>query len=101
MFALIFSILWTVGSTALILVNFDDLVGWERGVVLLFPLAGLFATHSAWLARRRRRSLRVETRDGTTWYVWVELDGSERRSTRDPRDDWDSDGDGGGDGGGD
>lgn len=103
MFALVFCILWTVVSTALILGNFDDLVGWERTVALLFPLAGFIATTSAWLALRRRQSLRTETRDGATWYVWIDLDGSERRSTRDPRDDWDSDGggDGSGDGGGD
>jgi hypothetical protein len=51
---------------------------------------------------RRRASLR---RDGDA-YVWVEFDGSERRSSRDPRPGWDreergdADGDGG-DGGGD
>ena len=103
MYALVFCILWTVVSTALILGNFDGLAGWERMVALLFPLAGLIATYSAWLALRRRRSLRVETRDGATWYVWIDLDGRERSSTRDPRDYWDSDGggDGSGDGGGD
>ena len=102
MFALVFCILWTVVSTALILGNFDDLVGWERTVALLFPLAGLIATYGTWLAWRRRRSLRTETHDGTTWYVWIEIDGSLRRSKKDPRDDWDSDGgdgDGDGDGG--
>jgi hypothetical protein len=102
MFALVFCILWTVVSTALIVGNFDDLVGWDRPIALMFPLAGLVATYGTWLAWRRRRSLRVEERDGVTWYVWIEIDGSERRSTKDPRDDWDSDGDGdGGDGGGD
>ena len=103
MFALIFCILWTVGSTALITANFDDLVGWERMLALLFPVAGFIATYSAWLTLRRRRSLRVETHDGTICYVWTELDGRERRSGRDPRPDWDSDGDGdgSGDGGGD
>ena len=99
MFALAFCILWTVVGTALILGNFESLVGWERSVALMFPLAGLFATSMSWLVLRRRRSLKVEHRDGATWYVWIEFDGSERRSTKDPRDDWDSDGDG--DGGGD
>ncbi len=99
MFALIFCILWTVGSTALILANFDDLVGWERMVALLFPVAGLVATSSAWLVWRRSRSLRIEQRDGVTWYIWTELDGSAQRSPKDPRPDWESDG--GGDGGGD
>ena len=101
MYALVFCILWTVGSTALIFGNFDDLAVWERSLALLFPLGGFVATYCAWLAWRRRRSLRIETADGATWYVWIDLDGRECRSTRDPRDDWDSDGDGGGDGGGD
>ena len=99
MFALVFCILWTVGSTALILGNLGDLAGWERMVALLFPLGGLFATYSAGRALRRHRSLRIESRDGTTWYIWQDLDGSEQRATRDPRGDWDTDG--GGDGSGD
>jgi hypothetical protein len=36
-------------------------------------------------------SLRVEEDRDSTWYVWVDFDGSTRRSTRDPREDWDSD----------
>lgn len=50
---------------------------------------------------RRRKSLR---REGGL-YVWLELDGSEKRSTDDPRPAWDAedaadgDGDGGGGGG--
>ncbi|MFY9246954.1 MAG: hypothetical protein WAO88_14305, partial [Roseicyclus sp.] len=85
MFALVFCILWTIVSTALILGSLDGLSGWERMVALLFPLGGLFATYSAWLAWRRCKSLRIETLDGATWYVWIELDGSKRRSTKDPR----------------
>jgi hypothetical protein len=103
MFALIFSILWTVISTALLVSNLDALADWERALAVLFPLFGLFAIRASWLDLRRRRSLRVQEESGATWYVWLDLDGSERRSTRDPRDDWDSDGggDGSGDGGGD
>lgn len=100
MFALVFCILWTVVSTALIVGNIDDLAGLERTLVLLFPLAGLYATYSAWRTLRRRRSLKIEHGDGATSYTWIELDGSARRSTKDPRDDWDSEGDSGGDGGG-
>jgi hypothetical protein len=102
MFALIFSILWTVLSTILILSGFDDLSGMERSLALLFPIFGLFAIYATWRDLRRRRSLRVEEDRDSTWYVWVDFDGSTRRSTRDPREDWDSDSDGdGGDGGGD
>jgi hypothetical protein len=98
MYALVFSVLWTVVSAFLIVTNIEDLDGWERGVALLFPLFGLFAIHASWLHWRRRRSLRIEQRDGMALYVWIELDGRECRSTKDPRDDWDG-GDGDGDGG--
>jgi hypothetical protein len=103
MFPLIFSILWTVASTVIIATNFEGLSPFERALAVLFPLFGLFAVRTSWLHWRRRSSLRIQENDGATWYVWIELDGSERRSTRDPRDDWDSDsgGDGSGDGGGD
>ena len=102
MYPLIFAILWTCLSAVLIFTNLDQLQPWERGVALLFPLFGLFAIHATWVRWRRRRSLRVEEDGESTWYVWVEIDGSARRSRKDPRDDWDSEGgDGDGDGGGD
>ena len=103
MFPLIFSVLWTLGCALLIFSNFDQLGPLERPVAILFLLAGAFFVHTTWRQWRRRRSLRVETHGDSTWYVWVEFDGSTKRSTRDPREDWDSDGDGGdgGDGGGD
>ena len=102
MFELVFAVLWTVVSTALIVAGFDGLSQWERSVAMLFPVFGLFAIVLSWRRLRRRRSLRVETEGDSTWYVWIEIDGRERRSTRDPREDWDSEGDGdGGDGGGD
>ena len=98
MYPLIFSILWTGVSTVLIFSNLEELAPWERGIALLFPLFGLFAIHATWVRWRRRRSLRVEEHGGSTWYVWIEIDGSPRRSRKDPRDDWDAD-DGDGDGG--
>ena len=100
MYPLIFAILWTGLSAVLILTTLDQLQPWERGVALLFPLFGLFAIQATWVRWRRRRSLRVEEEGGATVYLWVEIDGSPRRSTKDPREDWDSDG-GDGDGGGD
>jgi hypothetical protein len=99
MFPLIFSILWTVLSTVLIASTFSQLEGWERAFALLFPVFGLIFIHASWLRWRRRRTLRVEEEGGTTWYVWIELDGRPRRSTKDPRDEWDADDGDGGDGG--
>jgi len=101
MSALLFSIFWTVGSTVLIVATFDQMADWERALAVLFPAFGLVFVHASWVHWRRRRSLRVEQCDGTAVYVWIELDGRERRATKDPREDWNSDGgDGGGDGGG-
>ena len=93
-----FAVLWTTLSAALIIPNLGDLAPWERAAALLFPLFGLMLVHITWRWWRRRRSLRVEEAGGTTWYVWIEVDGNPRRSTRDPREEWDS-ADGDGDGG--
>ncbi|WP_442641951.1 hypothetical protein [Roseicyclus sp.] len=86
-------------SAVLILPNMGDLAPWERALALLFPIFGLVAIHTAWVRWRRRRTLRIENDGETTWYVWIEIDGTPRRSTKDPREDWDAEGDGDGDGG--
>jgi hypothetical protein len=90
---LIFCILWTVLSTILIVGNFDDLVGWERLIALAVSRFSVFAIYATWryVATPPEPAGRGDAMD-VTWYVWIEIDGSERRSTRDPRDDWDSDG---------
>ena len=102
MYPLIFAVLWTVLSMTLIVAGFDQIQAWERSVALIFPLAGCLFIHHAWRRLRRQRSLRIEVDRGVALYVWIDLDGTERRATTDPRDDWDGDGgDGDGDGGGD
>ena len=98
---LIFALLWT--AMALLLLFFggiETLAPLERAIFMIFPITGIALTWASWRQLRRRRSLRVETVGGVSVYVWIEMDGTERRATKDPRDDWDSDGDGG-DGGGD
>ncbi|PWJ21886.1 hypothetical protein [Jannaschia seohaensis] len=77
------------------------------GMVFLFAVAAAVAVAVlASRADRRRRRRRASLRQDGDAYVWVELDGSERRSSRDPRPGWDreeqGDADGGdaGDGGG-
>jgi len=71
-----------------------------RIMLTVFAVISLFATWHAWKVWRRSSSLRVESESGIEVYVWIETDGRERRSTEDPRPDWDADG-GDGDGGGD
>jgi hypothetical protein len=100
MAAFVVSILVTVLSLVVILSNLQNLTGVERAILVFFPFFGLVAIYASWRDLRRRRSLRVEKDGDSTWYVWVEFDGSTRRSTRDPREDWDAEGDGDGDGGG-
>jgi len=78
-----------------------ELAPLERAVFMIFPISGVVFTWISWLHLRRRRSLRMETIGAVTFYVWIDLDGTERREMKDPREDWDSDGDGDGDGGGD
>lgn len=98
---LIFAIFWTVLTTGILLrADLGDLNPLERLVLVALPLVGLFLVWSSWLYLRRARSLRTEIVGGTTVYVWTDFNGREERSTKDPRDDWDSDGDGDGDGGG-
>ena len=100
MFRLVFSTIWT-GLPLAVLLSDTGLQDWERAVLVLFVGVGLLFIWLNWRSLRRLRSLRTEREGDVTVYVWTELDGTERRSTRDPREDWarqdadDSDGDGG------
>ncbi|KPQ17258.1 MAG: hypothetical protein HLUCCO18_05395 [Rhodobacteraceae bacterium HLUCCO18] len=97
-----FSFLWTAVCAWFLFATFDELSPLERSVGIGCVLIGLLLMRTTWLRWRRHRSLRVETDGDSTWYVWIEIDGTPRRSACDPRKDWDGDGDGdGGDGGGD
>jgi len=99
---LIFAIVWT--GIMIFIVAFGGLSGTaplERALFMLLPIFGVALIWHSWKRLRRWRSLRTETVGGVSVYVWIETDGSECRSTRDPRPDWeDDDGDGDGDGGG-
>jgi hypothetical protein len=94
----VFGTLWTALTLALLLATYDQMRGWERAVLALFPAFGAFFMWGSWRDLRRRRSLRTNVENGITIYFWIELDGRERRSSRDPRPDWDA-ADGDGDGG--
>ncbi|MFN3644824.1 MAG: hypothetical protein ACK4TB_18095 [Gemmobacter sp.] len=98
---LIFSIVWTaaaLGGVALIardgagaMLAFPAVV-----YVTVFPLFGVMAILLSLHDIRRRRTLRQVTENGVTVWVWIGLNGAERRAEADPVPDWDSaDGDGG------
>jgi hypothetical protein len=72
------------------MLGWDSTNGWTFswiGAVLLAVATG-FALRRSGRKHRRRDSLRREDGGG---YVWIELDGSRRRSDTDPRDQWDKD----------
>ncbi|MEM6906059.1 MAG: hypothetical protein AAF568_09215 [Pseudomonadota bacterium] len=81
------------------------MIEWETAAILAIML-GLWAV-SAWRQAQRRRRRKETLRRGEDGvYVWIEFDGSERRSETHPEEPggaWygDAGGDGGGDGGGD
>jgi hypothetical protein len=100
---LILAVVWTSGTLAMAAAFDGQMQGWERAALWAFPVFGAVFTGLSWLHLRRARSLRVETEQGVSVFVWTDLSGRECRSDRDPRPDWEGDGDSGsgGDGGGD
>ena len=72
----------------------DDL---QRALLILFTAFGGIFMLVRWREWRRRRSLRTEVENGATVYVWIDVDGRERRSGDDPRPGWDASSDGDGD----
>jgi len=98
MYKLGFSIIWTV-LTALFVLFFDldpapEYQRYEQlGKVIYtaMPFVGLLFIWDSLRKLRRYRSVRSEKIDGETVYVWTELNGSEQRSTMDPRIAWDKD----------
>jgi uncharacterized membrane protein len=98
MFHFAFVTLWTGLALVATLAVHDEADNLQRTVLILFTGFGAVLILVTWRQWRRRSSLRTEVEGGVTVYVWVDLDGRERRSTDDPRPDWDA-ADGDGDGG--
>ena len=89
-------------TTALAIAFRNELGGFERAILFAFPVFGAFFTYVSWLHWRRYRSVRTEMVNGAVVYIWIELNGSETRSAKDPRPEWDAaDGDSDGDSSGD
>lgn len=94
MYTLIFSIVWTV-LAALFVAAFHyehDLTSQHLAFQIIFPLmpfAGLLFIWDSYRKYCRFKSVHVEQSDKGEVFVWVDLDGSEKRDTIDPRIKWD------------
>lgn len=96
MYTLGFSIIWTI-LAALFVLFFEYDPGPEfqkheqigQVIFTAMPFMGLLFIWDSFRKLRRFRSVRCETIKGETVYVWTELNGSEKRSTVDPRIVWD------------
>ena len=88
---LVFSLVWTVLMTtgvgyALVRGDFDGQSTLFKLIFAVMPLVGLLFIWDSLRKLRRFRSVRQK--DGV--FVWTALDGSEGRSTPDPRIAWDA-----------
>lgn len=87
-----FGIIWTV-LTAVLVIAFsrqDDFQAEStlfKVIMTLMPFAGLLVIWDGWRKLRRFSGVRQEG----NMFVWTELDGSVKRSTVDPRIQWDID----------
>lgn len=96
MYYFCFSIIWTI-LVALFVLFFEFDPGPEyqkheqigKVIFAAMPFVGLLFIWDSFRKLRRFRTVRCETIDGETVYVWTELNGSEKRSTVDPRIEWD------------
>lgn len=89
-----FGIIWTaLAFTGLFFLRVEPEYAQQellfRTIVALMPFAGFIVIWDGLRKLRRFRSIRrEETPDGPV-NVWTELDGSEMRSSKDPRPEWD------------
>ena len=94
MYTLWFGIIWTALAFAgLVFFRVEPEYAQHEWLVrmamTLMPFAGFIVIWDGLRKLRRIRSVRrEETPDGPV-YVWTELDGSEKRSSEDPRPEWD------------
>ena len=89
-----FSIIWTtLAAAGAIYLRQDPEFAQEtllfKIIMTAMPLAGVVFIWDSLRKLRRFRSVRREEVSGNTEYVWTEIDGSEKRSTTDPRPAWD------------
>jgi hypothetical protein len=94
MHTLVFSIIWTVLAAlgAWFITYEPDWQDQKTFVKIIFsamPFVGLLFIWDSFRKLRRFRGVRCETIDEETVYIWTELNGSEKRSTVDPRIEWD------------
>jgi len=94
MYTLWFSIIWTVLAAVGVFFGwrnpeFAHQPSFVQIFLSMMPLAGfLFIWHSL-RKLRRFRNVRCEENAVKPVYIWTDLDGTERRSSKDPRPAWD------------
>ncbi|MEL6104184.1 MAG: hypothetical protein AAFV87_16965 [Pseudomonadota bacterium] len=96
MYTLVFSVLWTALMAIGVFfisseVEYQQQEQLFKVVFTLTPFAGLLFIWDSVRKLRRYRSVRFESLDNETVYIWTELNGTEKRSTVDPRVQWDID----------
>lgn len=89
-----FGILWTaLAFTGLFFLRLEPEFAQQelffRIIITLMPFAGGMVVWDGVRKLRRCRSVRREEMPDGRVYVWTELDGSETRSTKDSRPEWD------------
>jgi hypothetical protein len=89
-----FSIIWTVLMTMGVFYfwrepDFARQPLFFQIIMTTLPLAGFLFMWDSLRKLRRFRSVRCEEDAGKPLYIWTEFDGSERRSSKDPRPAWD------------
>ncbi|WP_136442182.1 hypothetical protein [Pacificoceanicola onchidii] len=91
---IVFSIVYTCGSVLIVLWAF---IGQTEGPVELIRFLSFFfvagGLYALWLSVRRykrRQSLRTQKTEFGIEFVWIDFDGSERRSSTDPTPQWDA-----------
>ncbi|MEL7202833.1 MAG: hypothetical protein AAFX07_05665 [Pseudomonadota bacterium] len=94
MYTLWFGIIWTVlAFTGLFFFRVEPEYAQQellfRIVMTVMPFAGFIVIWDGLRKLCRFRSVRREETPGGPLYVWTELDGSEMRSSEDPRLEWD------------
>jgi len=88
-----FSIIWTVLAAVGVFFfrkepDFAHQPLFFQIIMTLLPLAGFLFIWVSLRKLRRFRSVRCEEDAGKPVYIWTDLDGTERRSPKDPRPAW-------------
>jgi len=94
MYTLSFSIIWTVlAAVGVFFFSREPVFALQpmffQIFIIMMPLAGFLFIWDSLRKLRRFRSVRCQEDAGKPVCIWTDFDGSERRSSKDPRPAWD------------